>query len=228
MTAALTLINDHATRIVEYTITPSTDVSVPHLPSRIVPLAVTGLRLTYTGRRGTAWDLEIVTCKGNHAPNGEVGRTFRSQQDHYPHHASTGRPAWLNALMDTAADPDAPLPRHLAGFTRTHDSARRSIAFEISGDSEIPQWHPLNMPTPNPLRPDRVRFNYVAEDNAWRLDAAEFEGPWVATGQQPGPNQNRGQKPYYPTSGGSSLRGAPPWVLDLVGRHSLPPELAAV
>ncbi|MEW1760345.1 hypothetical protein AB0393_28025 [Streptomyces cyaneofuscatus] len=228
MTIALTLINDHATRVVAYTIGASADVSVPHLPSRIAPLAVTGVRLTYTSRRGSAWTLESVRCLGNHAPNGEEGRAFRSQQDHYPEHTRSGRPAWLNALMDTAADPDAPLPHYLAGFTRTQDSARRFIAFEISGESEIPQWHPLNMPTASPLRPDRVRLSYLAEENMWRLDAAEFEGPWVATGQQAGPDQNRGSKPYYPTSSGGSLRGAPSWVLDLLGRHTLPPELAAM
>ncbi|MCX4826617.1 hypothetical protein OG883_44055 [Streptomyces sp. NBC_01142] len=225
MTAVLTLINDYATRIVEYTIAPSADGSVPHLPTEVAPLAVTGFRLTYTSRRGSAWKLEIVTCTGNHAPDGQSGHAHRGQQHHYPENASTGRPGWLNDLMSTASDPDALLP---ARYTRTHDSAQRTIYSGISGTAEIPQWHPLNRPTPNPLRPDAVKFTYVAEDNVWRLDVAMFQGPWVATGQQPAPEQNRGEKPYYPTSPGGSLREAPAWVRDLIDRHSLPPALATV
>ncbi|MFG2211950.1 hypothetical protein [Streptomyces sp. NPDC048638] len=227
MTASLALISDYATRVVEYAITPAPGASVAHLPRRIVPLAVTGFRLTYISRRGSPWTLQLVTCLGNHAADGQTAGARRGQADHYPGHASTGRPAWLNELMATAADPDAPLPRTLAGFTRTEDGAHRFIACEVSGDAEIPQWHPLNGTTPDPLRPDRVRFTFRAEHGVWRLGAVHFQGPWVATGQQPGPDRKRGAKPYYPTSGGGSLRRAPSWVLDLVARHALPPELAA-
>ncbi|TLQ39217.1 hypothetical protein [Streptomyces marianii] len=229
VTAALTLINDTATRVVDYTIASSAVGLLPHVPSDVAPLAVTGLRLSYISRQGSAWQLDLVTCTGNYAPDGRPGQAHRGQEHYYPERGSAGRPAWLNGLMTAAADPDAPLPCSLASsFVRTHDSAHRTIHFEITGAAEIPQWHPLNMPTPYPLRPDRVSFGYLAEENIWRLDVARFAGPWVETGQQPAPDQNRGEKPYYPTSGGDSLHGAPSWVLDLIDRHSLPPELAAV
>lgn len=224
----LCLTHEYAERTVAFDVTGAPDVPPQYLcddPTAVPPMRPAQVRAAYRSRAGAPWALDTVHIRGRYAPDDPASRWvdlpggglwLYPSSPHYPDHP---KPPWTADLACALA---VPAPEVAAGPVRatvTSDRAKRTRFFTLDGLDEISHW-----PMPAPLRPDKVRVTYLnSGDTAWGLDEIRFEGPYVATGKTPGPNQNRGRRSYYP----ASLRDAPAWVRDLADAHRVPDPLPA-
>ncbi|MFB8406793.1 hypothetical protein [Streptomyces sp. NPDC055912] len=233
MSDTATLTHEYAERVLDVAVVADPELALLYpadTPSAVPPIRPDRVRLTYTSRNGAQWVLDTVECRGPYVITTPALAHYSGLTaapllffPNSPFVASRPMPSWLTELVDTLRVPGQPVtaPGTALRITVIGDRARRTRYFRLGGTGEIPHWFPTDLPvTVSPLRPDRLSLAYLSEGGAaWQLDAAEFRGPYVATGVEPGPHQNEGHQPYYPRSA-SSLEDAPDWVLGLLRSHA--------
>lgn len=237
MSDTATLTHEYAERVLDVAVEADPELALLYpadTPSAVPPIRPDRVRLTYTSRDGAPWVLDTVECRGSYVTTpalAHYGGLTAAPVLFFPNShfvASRPMPSWLTELVDTLRVPGQPgtAPGTALRIAVIGDRARRTRYFRLGGTGEFPHWFPTDLPvTASPLRPDRFSLAYLSEGGAaWQLDAAEFRGPYVATGVEPGPHQNEGHQPYYPRSA-SSLEDAPDWVLGLLRSHASAAEL---
>jgi hypothetical protein len=231
--SATTLIRDYAERVLDLSIGGDATLDSAYLvddPAAVPSVQVTQARLTYVSRNGSAWKLDTVQCRGHYIATDELPHFAGLTPGpawFYPSDPVIGRkpvPSWLGDLIAAFQDPGH---RPTTGaITVKDDQARLTRYLELSGTAEIPYGFPTENPVASPMRPNRLKLTYLTRGGGrWLLDAAVFSGPYVATGQEPRPGQNEGERPYYPRSR-ELFWQAPRWVRDLLRKRSSLPPLA--
>ncbi|GGU39043.1 hypothetical protein [Streptomyces violascens] len=226
--SVLLLTREHAQRVITFDVTGAPDIPPEYLcdPSAgVPPMRPTQLHVTYYSRGGSPWELDALRIRGPYVPAEPASQWADRMADGlhlYPPNSywpTPPRPPWTTDLARAVAVPARNVTDGAMRATVTSDLARRARFFTVHGGGEISDW-----PMPVPIRPDVVRITYLnSRDTAWGWDEARFDGPLVATGRTPGPDQVRGRRSYYPTS----LLSAPSWVHDVVDAHRVAAPLPA-